>query len=63
MSMSISDSYGHVVGNAFIRVVVQCLRPAVRDDNVVGRLGDDEFVVLLPRVRDSNAAAFFVRKM
>ncbi|WP_454232221.1 diguanylate cyclase domain-containing protein [Mycolicibacterium fortuitum] len=43
----INDSLGHEAGDNAIRITAQRLRSAVRDVDIVGRLGGDEFIVLL----------------
>lgn len=44
---SVNDLYGHVVGDAALREVCRRLESAVRRDDLVGRLGGEEFGVLL----------------
>ncbi|RBO86593.1 diguanylate cyclase domain-containing protein [Nocardia puris] len=44
---AVNDSYGHLVGDAVLRVIAQRLRYRVRRTDLVGRLGGDEFLVVL----------------
>jgi diguanylate cyclase (GGDEF)-like protein len=44
----INDSLGHLYGDAMLIQVANCLRLGVRKDDLLGRFGGDEFVVLLP---------------
>jgi diguanylate cyclase (GGDEF)-like protein len=53
---SVNDTHGHDIGDGLLRGVAQRVRPLVRDVDMVGRVGGDEFVVLLDRV-DSDTAA------
>jgi diguanylate cyclase (GGDEF)-like protein/PAS domain S-box-containing protein len=43
----INDRYGHLVGDAVIAAVAQRLERAVRRQDVVARMGGDEFVIVL----------------
>ncbi len=44
---SINDRFGHLVGDEVLRYVGQILRTSVRADDVAGRFGGDEFVVVV----------------
>ena len=47
---SINDTYGHVVGNSILIQVANVLKNEVEDYNgIVGRLGGDEFIILIPQ--------------
>ncbi|MFC5461001.1 GGDEF domain-containing protein [Massilia niabensis] len=50
----INDSHGHGVGDRVLREIVERTREAVREVDYCGRLGGEEFAVLLP---DTDAAA------
>jgi diguanylate cyclase (GGDEF)-like protein/PAS domain S-box-containing protein len=44
---SVNDALGHHAGDTVLQIAAQRLRRAVRPDDVVGRVGGDEFVALL----------------
>jgi diguanylate cyclase (GGDEF)-like protein len=44
----INDTHGHQTGDAVLRLVADAMRSSVRQADVVGRLGGDEFGVLMP---------------
>ncbi|GAA2822145.1 diguanylate cyclase [Saccharopolyspora taberi] len=44
----VNDEIGHIAGDAVLAAVALMLRSSVRREDVVGRFGGEEFVVLLP---------------
>lgn len=55
----INDSHGHQTGDAVLRLVADAIRSSVRQADAVGRMGGDEFAVLMPETdaRLADAAA------
>ena len=51
----INDSLGHEMGDRLIVSVANVLRDMLRSDDIVGRLGGDEFLILLPRTDNEGA--------
>ncbi|PWK92687.1 GGDEF domain-containing protein [Fulvimonas soli] len=45
---SVNDRYGHEGGDRVLLELVTCIRRILRADDVVGRIGGEEFVVLSP---------------
>ena len=53
----VNDSHGHQTGDAVLRLVAEAIRHAVRQADVVGRMGGDEFAVLMPETEPALATA------
>jgi diguanylate cyclase (GGDEF)-like protein/PAS domain S-box-containing protein len=51
----INDSEGHAAGDEFLRRVAHALRSTFRVEDVVARIGGDEFAVLLPGINAEKA--------
>jgi diguanylate cyclase (GGDEF)-like protein len=45
----VNDTHGHLAGDAVLRNVAMAVQGEVREQDLVGRFGGEEFVVLLPR--------------
>jgi diguanylate cyclase (GGDEF)-like protein len=52
----INDRHGHVAGDAVLNEVGRALRLAKRGDDALGRLGGEEFVLILPQQAREGAA-------
>jgi len=52
----VNDRFGHAAGDDALVAVVRRIRSAIRQDDRVGRLGGDEFLVVCPSVSDESAA-------
>ena len=57
----INDSYGHQAGDAVIQATAELIRQSIRDADVAGRYGGEEFVVLLPDTDNGGAVTFAER--
>lgn len=59
----VNDTHGHAVGDQLLRDVGKLLSDSVRDGDTVARVGGDEFVVLLARVRDVEEVKLVASRM
>jgi diguanylate cyclase (GGDEF)-like protein len=55
---SVNDTYGHSVGDQVILALARVLQQRLRNSDVVGRYGGEEFAVILPGVMAEQAAKF-----
>jgi len=53
----INDTHGHPAGDAALRHVAEALCANVRSSDIVGRLGGDEFGVILAQTSQEQATA------
>ncbi|QQR91767.1 MAG: GGDEF domain-containing protein [Myxococcales bacterium] len=51
----VNDNFGHLAGDAVLRQMAQMVKSRVRRDDIVARLGGEEFGVLLPEVQKRGA--------
>ena len=51
----VNDTYGHAAGDRLLVAVAQAMRARLRDSDIIGRLGGDEFGVILPRATAEEA--------
>lgn len=58
----VNDDFGHPVGDAVILGVVDCLQRVVGERGFIGRVGGEEFTVVLPR-HDLNDALQLAESM
>ena len=58
---SVNDGFGHQAGDAVLKRIGQLAARVLREDDVIVRLGGDEFLVWLPRLRIEDARALAER--
>ncbi len=59
----VNDTFGHDIGDKLLREVGRVLRSNVRANDIVGRVGGDEFMVALLGVTDEDSAGQVARSL
>ena len=57
----INDRYGHDGGDKVLQALVACIQGILRSDDIVGRVGGEEFLVLTPGVDEHGVLALAER--
>ena len=60
---NVNDSLGHPVGDELLGALARRLHERVRDEDTLGRLGGDEFLLILENLRRSDDAARVAREL
>ncbi len=60
---SVNEALGHAVGDAILKETAERLLGAVRDSDLVARLGSDEFGVILTQVSDLEGAERIAKRV
>jgi|GEM_PF-1840088 len=56
-----NDIFGHAAGDALIEKSAEILKKVCRDEDIVARVGGDEFIILLPNTDKQNAEKIIQR--
>ncbi len=59
----LNDRYGHAAGDELLRTIGERLRATVRGNDLVGRVGGDEFLVMSPEVGGPDRAMQLAQRL
>ncbi|MEM8780106.1 MAG: GGDEF domain-containing protein [Cyanobacteria bacterium P01_G01_bin.49] len=59
----INDTLGHAIGDKLLQSFVECLKQCIREDDLLCRLGGDEFLILLPKINNRQDAAAIAQRI
>ncbi len=57
----VNDTYGHEVGDYVLQVISRKIRQALRENDIVGRWGGEEFLCFLPDVNEETVKIVMTR--
>ncbi|PTX14843.1 PAS domain S-box-containing protein/diguanylate cyclase (GGDEF) domain-containing protein [Halanaerobium congolense] len=57
----INDNLGHLAGDKYIKKAANIIKSLLRNEDTIGRVGGDEFVIILPNTTNKTAAAITQR--
>jgi diguanylate cyclase (GGDEF)-like protein len=53
---AVNDRYGHATGDELLNIIAQRLQGVLRDEDMVGRIGGDEFLAVCPNIGGPDQA-------
>ena len=59
----INDKFGHDMGDLLLKTVSERLSKAIRKQDILARIGGDEFILLLPDIREPENIPNIARKL
>jgi diguanylate cyclase (GGDEF)-like protein len=60
---TVNDKHGHATGHELLRIVANPLQGAIRGEDMVGRIGGDEFLVLCPEIGGPEEALALAERL
>lgn len=58
----VNDTYGHRLGDAVLKAFAKVVSEEIRNEDIPGRIGGDEFILMFPHVQ-ANVAAICVERI
>ncbi|MES2636565.1 MAG: GGDEF domain-containing protein, partial [Pseudomonadota bacterium] len=59
----LNDTYGHDVGDELLKMIAEQLKNCIRDADTLGRVGGDEFVIVLDELNQPDDASVVAQKI
>lgn len=59
----INDSFGHDVGDQVLREIANRLKNCVREEDMVARMGGDEFIIILNKINSMDDASLVAKNI
>jgi len=59
----VNDTFGHHVGDLLLQAAAKRMQECIRESDTVGRIGGDEFVVLLSTIEEGHGAQMVAEKI
>lgn len=59
----INDTFGHEVGDNLLVNIADCLKGCMRDEDIIARVGGDEFIVVLNSVSDKEGTQIVIDRL
>ncbi len=57
----INDTFGHADGDKLLKMIANTLKETCRDEDILGRWGGDEFLIVLPETDQNEAEKIILR--
>lgn len=59
----INDTFGHLIGDKFLENAAKRLKDAIREEDIVGRFGGDEFTILIEDFKTASSLGVIAGKI
>jgi diguanylate cyclase (GGDEF)-like protein len=60
---AVNDTLGHAAGDELLTISADLVRDGVRDEDIVGRIGGDEFLIMSPGISSPEQAMMLARRV
>ncbi len=59
----VNDTFGHEVGDEYIKAIADALRESIRDVDIVARISGDEFLAILPYIESKDSVTNITKRI